>query len=277
MKKFLMAALAAVFLSSAPTVPAMAGPVQNEVLFLMDSSGSMFDSTFSKWQSSIDWVRNFVDETHRADGSNAYGIINFSGGISSQTVENVKNAGRLNLIYGLTPGMTDPLISSPDTVPGAQDKASLDGFIGAMGPADFRNGRTWTDAALQLAYETFALSGNSDTNKFIILLTDGQITTGQHPVIAENGLTTYESSTLQNIRADDIALSVVTIDPLQSDVDDYLVPLVSAPELLFAVDGFNDFSDFLPAAAVAMPGPPAFAFLILGLGAIAYRRRNERS
>lgn len=188
-------------------------------------------------------------------------------------MEQVKDAGRLNLVYGLTPGMTDPLIPAPGTVPGGQDKASLDSFIGAMGPADFRGGFTWTDEALQLAFETFALSGNGDTNKFIFLLTDGQFSSGHEPAIASGGVTTFESDTIQSIRASGISLSVVAVDASQAELVDFLVPLVSAPELLFAVGGSNDFSNFLPSSSVAMPAPATAGFLLAGCVFLAVRRR----
>ncbi len=271
MKKILAAAVTAVL---AWPAPAQAAPVQNEILFLMDSSGSMFDTGYAKWQSSIDWVRNFVDQTHRADGSNAYGIINFSGGSASQSVAQVAAANRMNLVYGTGTPSTDFYTGNP--VPGAQDKASLDAFIGGMGPADFRGGFTWTDEALTLAYNTFQTSPNISTNRFIFLLTDGSITSGHYPVIASGGATIFESDTLQAIRSDDISLSVVTFDPLITDLQDYLAPLVSAPGLLLSVNDLVDFNEILPPAAVtAMPAPVTVAFLALGVAFFAVRNRKS--
>ena len=275
MKKSLMAALAAVFVSSAPI---QAAPVQNEILFLMDSSGSMFDTNYLYWQSSIDWVQNFVDQTHRADGSNAYGIINFSGGTASQTVQNAADNNRLNLVYGLS----DPSIDyhTGNSVPGAQDKASLDAFIGGMGSADFRGGHTWTDAALNLAHNTFLMSPNPNTNKFIFLLTDGHITPGQEPVIADpgTGQATFESDTYQDLQAAGVTFSAVTVQTpqfSQSLLDQYLLPFASAPENLFSVTGTDDFSNFLPSSSVAMPAPAAAVFIGFGAIFVGLRRRHK--
>ncbi len=53
MKKSIIAAMAAFLISGAPV---SAGPVQNEILFLMDSSGSLFDTGYVNWQAEIDWV-----------------------------------------------------------------------------------------------------------------------------------------------------------------------------------------------------------------------------
>jgi hypothetical protein len=50
--------------------------------------------------------------------------------------------------------------------------------------------------------------------------------------------------------------------------------MVSDPSLLFSVDGFDDFTDFLPAAQVAVPAPPALALFVGGLAFLAVRRRR---
>jgi hypothetical protein len=68
-------------------------------------------------------------------------------------------------------------------------------------------------------------------------------------------VTTFESDTLQSIRASGVSLSVIAVDASQAETGDFLVPLVLAPELLFAVDGSNDVSNFLPSSSVAMPAP----------------------
>lgn len=156
MKKSLIAAFTALFMSSAPVG---AGPVQNEILFLMDMSGSMLapsthpDGIYAYWQQEIDFVQNFVDQTYRADGSNAYGIAHYSGSSAGNTVNSAAAAGRMNLVYGPNDPDTDPFTGN--SVSGAQDKASLDAFIGGMGPADFEGGFSWTSVALGLAHAVF--------------------------------------------------------------------------------------------------------------------------
>jgi opacity protein-like surface antigen len=68
MKKRLMAAAVALFVSSAPV---SAAPVQNEIMFMLDSSDGPYDPAYGNWNAQIGWVQNFINQTHRADGSNA--------------------------------------------------------------------------------------------------------------------------------------------------------------------------------------------------------------
>lgn len=268
-----MAALAAFCLAVLPPKgPASAGPVENEILFLMDMSGSMAassghpDGIYAYWLQEIAFVQNFIDQTHRADGGNAYGIIHFSGGTSSQTVEQAAQNGRMNLVYGLTDPDTD--FHTGNSVPGAQDKASLDAFVGGMGPADFEGGLSWNAAALDLALKTFALSPNTGTNRYIFFLTDGEPATSGFE-LTDPG-TGYVSPELQQAQAEDITIAAVGFD-ITSDLT-FFESVPSSPDLFFDGAGSNDFSDFLPDSSVtaSIPAPPVWAFL---LGGLAITRR----
>ena len=272
MKKSLIAAFAALFMSSAPVA---AGPVQNEILFLMDMSGSLRapsthpDGNFAYWQQEINFVQSFVDQTYRADGGNAYGIVHYSGSSSANTVSQSAAAGRMNLVYGLNDPDTDPYTGS--SVSGAQDKASLDAFIGGMGPADFEGGFSWTSVALGLAQAVFDASSNGDTNKYLFILTDALPATVGYEAADEFG---YVSPELQALRAADVTIAVAGFN-LSSSSFPFLDLVPSAPELVFdGADPQNDFTDFLPQVDVALPAPPAAAFLLLGVAALAVRRRR---
>jgi hypothetical protein len=276
MRKSLIAAFAAFFISGAPV---SAAPVQNEIIFLMDMSGSMLapgthpQGQYAYWQQEIDFVQSFIDQTWRADGSNAYGIAHFSGGSSSQSLSFVAGQGRMNLVYGLQDPDTDPYTGN--AMAGAQDKASLDAFVGGMGPADFEGGFSWMDEAFGLAYQTFQNSSNGNVNRYIFLLTDGNSATSGHEVaIADpvTGVTTYESATLQALRSEGVEIATVLVNA-QLGVEDVIGPIVSAPELIFDVNAFNDFSTFLPGSATAMVAPPAAWFMVIGLAGLAFRRR----
>jgi len=55
---------------------------------------------------------------------------------------------------------------------------------------------------------------------------------------------------------------------------DMLNAMISDPSLLFAIDGFDDFSNFLPSSSIAMPTPASAAFL--GLSAVFLMRQRRR-
>lgn len=249
--------------------------MQNEILFLMDSSGSIRASgadPYQYWQQQIDWVQNFVDQTHRADGSNAYGIINYSGGSSSQTVQDAAALNRMNLVYGLHNPSTD--YHTGNSVSGAQDKASLDGFIGAMDETDFRGGFTWTTVALNLAQITFNSSTNgANTNKFIFMLTDGNISPSQYLPAAPDG--SFVSPELQALQNEGVTIAGVAVKIETSNDIDTINAMISDPALLFSVTDSDDFSNFLPAAQVAVPAPPALALLFGGIAFLAVRRQRS--
>lgn len=164
-------------------------------------------------------------------------------------------------------------------MPGAQDKPSLDAFVGALGPADFNNGYSRVTDALDLALDYFATDGISGANKYIFILTDGTPTAGFEPATIDplTGQTDYVSDSLQAVRDQGITTAAVGFALTQSAIENFFTAVPDSPELFFSGTGFNDFSDFLPGAeTVAMPAPSALLFLLAGAGLLAARRGGAR-
>ena len=267
MKKSLMAALAACVISGTPVA---AAPVQNEIMFMMDSSGGLYDPAYANWNAQIGWVQNFIDQTNRADGSNAYGIMTFSGlhPINFNYQQNI-NGGGVKVLHSLWAGATNPHPDGPLNPSSTQNPADLNDYTSGITDGDFLRAYTRTDDALTYVLNQFQTFSIGDTNKFIFILTDGGITPGFEPATA-----TTVSPTLQAIRNDGITVGAVAVDISANNLGEFFEYVPSSPDLVFAVDGFNDFSDFLPEAqVVAMPAPPVLAFLAIGLAVIAVRRR----
>ena len=214
MKKSLMAAAVALFVSSAPV---SAAPVQNEIMFMLDSSGGLNDRADSNWNAQIGWVQNFINQTHRADGSNVYGSMTFAGLSSSyysyaQNIAGNGLQGGAKVLHSLRPGAENP---QPD------------------GP----------------------LNPSSDLQ----------------PADPDTG---YVSPVLQALQASDANLAAVPIAGQTGVQTDMLNAMISDPGLLFAIDGFDDFSNFLPSSSIAMPLLASAAFL--GLSAVFLMRQRRR-
>lgn len=284
MKKTLRAAVAAIFVTATPVA---AAPVQNEVMFMLDSSGGLYDPAFANWNAQIGWVQNFINQTHRADGSNAYGIMTF-GGLNPNvynTELNINNGG-VKVLHGLWSGVTNPHPLGPAVPSSEQAPADLsdytsgitnDDFL-ARAPRPYTAGYTRTTEALQFVYDQFLQFSDSTTNKYIFMLTDGGFTTGFLPAVpgdtsASGG---FVSPVLQNLDAAGFNIAAVAVEGVSGVQQENLLAMISDHDLLYSVDGFgDDFSDFLPAAeVVAMPGPPVLAFLAVGFAVIAVRRRK---
>lgn len=269
MKKFVRAAVAAVLVSGSPVASVSAAPVQNEIMFMLDSSGGLYDSAYSNWQAQIGWVQNFIDQTHRADGSNAYGIMTFAGLSNSHSPEqNIANGG-VRVLHGLWPGTENPHPDGPMVPPSEQQPANLADYTSGISNGDFLRGYTRATEALRFVHDQFRQFSSAATNKYIFMLTDGGFTSGYLPADP-----TFVSDELQALRDEDYNIAAVAISGASGIQTDLLEAMVSDPALLFSISGFDNFSDFLPTAQVAMPAPGAVAFLMLGLGAIALRRRR---
>lgn len=272
MKKILRAAVAAFLVSGTPVASVSAAPVQNEIMFMLDSSGGLFDSAYSNWQAQIGWVQNFIDQTHRADGSNAYGIMTFAGRSSSFSPEqNITNGG-VRVLHGLWPGTENPHPDGPLVPPSEQQPATLTDYTSGISNDDFLRGHTRATEALHFVYNQFQQFSSATTNKYIFMLTDGGFSSGNLPADPNAGTVSDE---LQALLDEDYNIAAVAIAGTSGIQFDLLEAMISDPALLFDVAGSDDFSDFLPAAQIAMPAPGAVAFLMLGLGAIALRRRRR--
>lgn len=268
MKKSLMAALAAFVISGTPVA---AAPVQNEIMFMMDSSGGLYDPAYANWNTQINWVQNFINQTHRADGSNAYGIMTFSGlNPNNFNYQQNLNGGGVRVLHSLWAGATNPHPDGPLNPSSAQNPADLNDYTTGITDGDFLRQFTRTDDALTYVLNQFQTFSTGDTNKFIFILTDGGVTPGFEPATA-----TTVSPTLQAIRDSGITVGAVAVDISASGLEEFFDYVPSSPDLVFAVDGFNDFSDFLPEAQVAaIHAPPALALFFGGIAFLAARRRR---
>ena len=143
MKKRLMAAAVALFVSSAPV---SAAPVQNEIMFMLDSSGGLNDRADSNWNAQIGWVQNFINQTHRADGSNVYGSMTFAGLSSSyysyaQNIAGNGLQGGAKVLHSLRPGAENPqpdgpLNPSSDLQPADPDTGYVSPVLQALQASD---------------------------------------------------------------------------------------------------------------------------------------------
>jgi len=272
MKKRLMAAAVALFVSSAPV---SAAPVQNEIMFMLDSSGGLYDPAYSNWNAQIGWVQNFINQTHRADGSNAYGIMTFAGLSSSYSyVQNIAGNGLrrgVKVLHSLWPGAENPHPDGPLNPSSDQQPADLSDFTSGIANSDFLTGHTRTTDALQFVYDQFLTFGDPTANRYIFMLTDGGSSQGFESADPDTG---YVSPVLQALQASDVNLAAVAIAGQTGVQTDMLNAMISDPSLLFAIDGFDDFSNFLPSSSIAMPTPASAAFL--GLSAVFLMRQRRR-
>ena len=287
MKKSLFAAVAAIFVSTSSIAPVDAAPVRNKVMFMMDSSGGLYDPAFANWAAQIGWVENFINQTHRADGSNAYGIMTF-GGLNPDvysTELNINN-GSVKVLHGLWPGVTNPHplgLAVPSSEQAPADLSDYtsgitnDDFL-ARSPRPYAAGHTRTTEALKFLYDLFAQFSDSTTNKYIVMLTDGGFTTGFLPAVLDDTSASgvgFVSPVLQNLNAAGCNIAAVAVEGVSGVQQENLLVMISNHDLLFSVDGFDDFSDFLPAAQVAsIHAPPAMALFIGGIAFLALRKRR---
>lgn len=82
------------------------------------------------------------------------------------------------------------------------------------------------------------------------------------------------SPELQSLQDEGFNIGAVAISGTSGIQFDNLNAMISNPALLFDITAFDDFSDFLPAAQVAVPAPSAIALFVGGLAYLAMRRRK---
>lgn len=186
---------------------------------MLDSSGSVFDPSFSNWLSELSFVKYVVNNSLPFD--TRVGLIIFSGCLSFWTFEQCKDY-RLIKKWGLRQY-------------GLNHTALVDA-VSDLDRNDFLFGPTWTDDALILAYGEFAnYSGDSSRSKMIVMVTDGNPTSGHEPC----DMTGYESETLQNLKQDDVAIVVVAVKVDESDINDTFYTCLATNDYYFKVKNFQ--------------------------------------
>ena len=117
-----------------------------DLIFVVDSSGSVYDANYTNWQLEIDAMRYIVNSSLPKTKTRV-GLINFSGCGSTFSVEQCRySENRLKKEFGLN------AYGSPHN-----DLQAVYNRISQMSSADFHGGYTWTNEALQIALTEFQL------------------------------------------------------------------------------------------------------------------------
>lgn len=246
---------------------ALAGPIQNEVILLLDGSGSIYDSGFVTWNAMLDTANLIVSQTESSNTAHGVGIV--SGGRSIHTVANAAAAGKMNMHWGLHDGAIDPFTGA--TIDGTQSSGDVTGFLDGLDDSDWPSGFSWHEASFEMALQSFLGSSNTgDTNKFIFFLTDGTSPTAGHELIGPG----YESSTYQDLLALGVNIVSILFDNGTVQDTDYFEALVTDPNYLISASDLSfDASTIVPSD---VPEPGSLIIMTLGMLGIALRRRQVR-
>ena len=209
-----------------------------DLIFVVDSSGSVYDSQYKNWQSELDAMKGIVNAsllniiTHKL----RVGLINFSGCSESYTLQQCRDLNRLKKEFGLK------TYGSP-----YNDLQAVYNRIDQMGPDDHNGGYTWTEEALFMALKEFQGNSSSNSAKSIVLITDGEPypnNQGHEPCKTS---TSYTSPTLAALRNLSVRIIAAGIDVSQSTIDDFFKCIVDDfSTQFFYTDDFSSLSsDFV--------------------------------
>ena len=226
-----------------PTFAGCGSGLKLDVIFIIDSSGSVTpcNTCYENWFAEIDFVKAIVDPRNQTlPGDSRVGLVNFAGcnSNSNECGDPVKqqeciDSGKIELEFGLNQFGGTP-----------NDLTQVYNYMDNYGIADYKDGWTWTTAALSLAYDEFLLNSpqNNGRTKLIIILTDGRPVPGcQAPCTVNDGPFTL----LQNIRAYGIEIIAVGIALTQQVIDGFFTCMVTDSSLFFDVRSFADLSSIL--------------------------------
>ena len=251
-----------------------AGTVDNEIIILMDGSGSVYDSDYARWLGMISLANQIVSDT---ETGNAHAIGIASGCSASYNATTCADQGRLNMHWGLHDGAVDPLTGNP--IPGSQGPGDVGTFVSGLGTADFPGGYSWHDEALGMALDSFAGSSNTVTNsRHLFFLTDGQgPTSGHEPLTVDpgTGAVDYQSAALVALRDLGVQITAVIFEGPATVEYDYLLGLVDSPDHLFSSSDFDDVSSIVT-PAVGTPAPASLLLMLLGVAVLAGLRTGRR-
>ena len=99
-----------------------------DLIFILDSSGSVYDDGYDNWQSELDFAKAIVNSSLPEDSK--VGCINFSDCGSNRNFAQCRAEGKLKKMWGLNEGDDQALV--------------YDRFV-AMNENDFNGGYTWTN------------------------------------------------------------------------------------------------------------------------------------
>lgn len=248
----------------------IADVVDNEIIILIDSSGSLYDPDYARWNAILDVAEYIVTET---GSGNAHGVGIFSGcSAAFTTFACANNSNRLGMDYGLHDGAIDPFTDNP--IQGDQSAGAVASYLSGLGPSDFLGGFSWYDEALAMALHSFQNSSNTVTgSRYLFFLTDGQDATLGHSPADENG---YRSDALIDLLALDVDINAVEFGP---DADyGFLRALTGDTDNVFSGTDFAslDLSEIVTTPVVATPAPLPVSLLALGLLGAWLRRALVR-
>ena len=206
-----------------------------EIIFIIDSSGSVADPEFDNWGLELGAVKEIVNRSLPVNRSRV-GLINFSGcGSGTQwNLETCRDNGLLKKEFGLNSFGTP-----------FNDLNAVYNRVDQMDETDFNGGYTWTEEALYIALTEFKYNSTNITNtqKYIILMTDGEpypYDEGHEPCKASTG---YVSTTTQELRDLNVTILAAGIDVSQSTIDDFFTCIVNDfNNEFFYVGNFGELS-----------------------------------
>jgi len=175
-----------------------------DLIFILDSSGSVYDDNYENWQNELDFASAIVGSALPSD--TRVSTILFSGCGQNKDFRQCKSDGKFQKKWSL------------DTF--GNDVSAVYDALTALGPDDFLGGYTWTDEAMFMALQEFTANSTADRSKMIVLVTDGEpfpAEQGHEPCVASTG---YVSTTLSALRQLGVYIVGVGIDVTQSTIDD---------------------------------------------------------
>lgn len=234
---------------------AIAGVVDNEVIILLDSSGSVIDTGYGRWNAMLELAEDIVTET---GSGNAHGVGIFSGCRAIFSLQDCADTGFLSMNYGLHDGAIDPFTGDPIT--GDQTPGAVSGYLASLDSTDFLGGFSWVDEALTMALQSFVSSSNTVLGeRHLFFLTDGRPPTSGHSPVDGFG---FESDTLQGLRS--LGVNIHAIE-FSADPDvDYLNALTNDPNNVYAAESFTGAGGIVT-SVTPVPGPMTLIVLVMGL------------
>ena len=222
--------------STSPTEsPTFAGCKINlllDLIFILESSGSVYDDGYVTWHAEIDFAKAIVNSSLPEDSR--VGLINFSGCGSSFTVEQCKQQGRLDKMWTL------------NSYGNPNDQQAVYDRIDQIDSNDFKGGWSWTDEALNIALNEFNANSTRHRTKMIIIMTHGEpepLNSGHDPCKASTG---YISPTLLSLKQLGVIILAVGIDVTQFAIDDFFKCIVDDfDEHFFYLNEFNQAGDLI--------------------------------
>ena len=131
-----------------------------DLIFILDSSGSLYDNGYDNWQAEIDFAKAVVNQSLPGDAR--VGLINFSGCGSLYDFDACRVNGKLVKMWGLN------AYGTPN------DQDAVYSRFSDVNSSDFTaGGRTWTNEAFSMALTEFQVNSSAEHSKMIIFLTDG--------------------------------------------------------------------------------------------------------